>query len=499
MIREEGQRVLRIRPNTASGVWMLAILGIIFFSGLLVFSACSRNQKRANVLLIVVDALRADHLGAYGYARETSPFFDRFSKQGVLFEHVTSQSSWTKTSMASLFSGLEAETVQVFGFKDTYPEEVLTLAEILSRHGYETSHIQTNAWLYQEFGFNQGFGDYAVLRSNTERWPDKKAAIRAWAVNEQARAWLSSRDRDRPFFLYLHYMDVHDPYIPPPPHNRMFDPEFPRELRDYIFSLKFLRNEKYIFSPTAEQLYEQLKQDQDMLAHLISLYDGEIHYFDQEFESLMAYLEETGLIENTLIIFASDHGEQFLEHGALRHGTSLYREELEVPLVFSLPGALPADRRIKHPVRNLDIMPTVLDILGIQEELELEGRSLYPLMRGRADKVEPACAYSRLRLLYDFPENNRDQALIQDREWVLIKDFIRGSQELYNLAEDPDEKHDLADKRPDRVKDLSARLVEHLETVPALRNRLGLPDVPVKIRLDEKIRKSLEAVGYFNK
>ncbi len=488
-------------------IWrMLAIWLVIFFSGLSVFSGCSRSQNAPNVILIIVDALRADHLGAYGYAQKTSPFFDRWCKQGALFEHVTSQSSWTKTSMASLLSGLEAETVQVFLYEDTLPEEVDTLAEILSRHGYQTGYVQTNPWLLDKFGFHQGYDDYAQLGPDTENWPEKKVAYRAWAVNEQARIWLSGRDRERPFFLYLHYMDVHSPYIPPPPHNRLFDPEFPRELRDYIFSLKFLYDD-LTFSPLAEKLFEKLKKDQDMLSHLISLYDGEIHYFDQEFEKLIAYLEKMGLLENTLIVLASDHGEQFLEHGKLRHANSLYREELEVPLVFSLPRRVPPGKRIAQHVRNLDILPTILDILRIKHDLRLAGRTLTPFFKGQAysGKGQMVPAFSGLKMINDTrqksarPRDDLDYASIRYREWVLIRDRIKGSEELYNLTQDSGEKHDLVRQRPDIVEDLSLRLDEHFRSAASLREELGMPGVPVKTLIDDETRKRLEAVGYFTR
>ncbi len=484
-------------------VWPLTclIMTFISISAVFSFSGCTKKKSSPNVLLIVVDALRADKLGAYGYERDTSPFFDTWSSKGALFENVTSQSSWTKTSMASMLTGLEAETVQVFFYEDTLPDEALTIAEILSRRGYQTAYVQTNQWLLDKFGFNQGFEDYSQLGPVTEKWPEKKSAYRAWAVNEQARLWLEGRDRSRPFFLYLHYMDVHGPYVPPPPHNRIFDPEFPRELRDYIFSIKFLYEQE--FSETAEELYKRLMQEHDLLAHLRSLYDGEIHYFDKELEKLMSGLEEMGLVENTLIVFASDHGEQFLEHGKLRHANSLYAEEVKVPLVFSLPGAIKAGNRVSRPVRNTDILPTVLDIIGIKEEgLETEGRSLLSHVKGRSDNLQEAPAFSRLRSSGgqdNHAGEELDCASIRYGEWALIRDFSNGSNELYNVVKDPGEKNNMVNEYTDTFNELSLRLEDQLEKSLKIRTRLGLPSTPVKTTIDEDTRRKLEAAGYFRK
>lgn len=490
--------IMRARKSGGMRGFFVFVIAAVLFNCTAFTHGCKRSGRRVNVILIIVDALRADHLGAYGYEKPASPFFDAWSRKGILFENCMSQSSWTKTSMASLLTGMEAETTRVFAFKDTLPEEAVTMAEVLSANGYQTAYVQTNAWLYNEFAFGQGFENRAQLGPETDKWPEKKAAYRAWAVNEQAERWLEDRDRDRPFFLYLHYMDVHSPYIPPPPHNTIFDPDFPRELRDYIFTMKYIYN-NLTFSSTAERIFEKLKSDHDMLGHLVSLYDGEINYFDAEFRKLMRTLEEKDLFDNTLIIFGSDHGEQFMEHGKLRHANSLYIEELHVPLVFCLPGVLPEEKRIETPVRNLDIFPTVMDILGIKHNLPVEGGSLYDLMRGRSRGYEPGQSFSRLKIESEWPINRQDQASLRDGEWVIIRDHLRGVEELYNLDEDPQEHKDLSLDMPKVLKEMSFKLDESVRLSGEARTLAGLPEAPRKTELDEHMKESLEAIGYINR
>lgn len=392
-----------------------------------------------NVVLIVIDDLRADHLTHAGYSRDTSPFLAELVARGTLFENTISQSSGTKTSVASLLSSMYPEAHGVRGAKAVLPESIETLPEVLKRHGYQTFAIHGNLWLEQRFGFDQGFDVFVF-----SHW--YKNTFDAEKVNRRVVEWIDEKPR-QPFFLYLHYMDVHSPWKPPADFDR--------------------------FGPEA-----------------MDKYDGSISYLDSQLKRLYQELGARRLTENTWIVVTADHGEEFGEHGIydVGHAMTLYREVLRVPLIFQHPEA-PTGTRMDGQVRLIDVAPTVLDLLGIPIPDDMVGVSLGASVvfdEALHDSLE---AFSQVGLNGVAPD--KDLVAVTTKELKYILDFESGARELYDLTTDPKEMRNVADDNPALVRELEAR-ARRFRAVEAAK-RLGF--VP-GAEIDEELREQLRSLGY---
>ena len=328
-----------------------AVLLIILNLYPLVSSGTDTTDK-PNVIFICIDALRADHLGIYGYERDTSPSMDQLAKSGVVFTNVTSQSSWTKTSTATFLTSNYEMLSRVKSEEDKVPLTVNTLAEILKNDGYATGAIIANPWLLPQFAFDQGFDYYnsSYVADETRR------RIKVEDITKYI-----DKNKNKKFFLYLHFMDVHNPYHPPAPYNRMFA----EETGKFVYRNGPMKINKEDFDKT------------------MGLYDGEIRSLDEKINNIIMYLKEQKLFNNTLIVINSDHGDEFMEHGGMGHGTTLYQELLHVPLIIVHKGNSDIKESvINSKVRNIDIFPTILDILDISPVADIDGISLLPLIKG---------------------------------------------------------------------------------------------------------------------
>lgn len=326
------------------------------------FFPCLRSEReKPNVVLIVVDALRADHLGYYGYSRNTSPAIDSLALSGMTWDNVQAQSPWTLPSITSIFTGVDVRThgagrrgSTVFAMNS----QISTLPLFLNQSGYSCSGIFNVYLLSEQFGFNRGFDQFSC------EWLGHGKAEQSV---DMAIDWIQTADRDEPFFLALHLFDVHDPYDPPAPFDTLFTPAGSGGITWW----PFLPNG----APDHPDQYRE---------HLMGLYDGEIRWTDSQISRLLEFLRESELSDNTLIILTSDHGEEFLEHGGFGHGKTLYQEVLHVPLIISGPG-IPRGIRDSIPRAQLDILPTVLDIAGVERPGYLKGVSLLEIPeQGRA-------------------------------------------------------------------------------------------------------------------
>ncbi|MFQ5665226.1 MAG: sulfatase [Candidatus Binatia bacterium] len=404
-----------------------------------------------NVVVIVVDTLRADHLSSYGYARATSPNLDRIAREGVVFENACSTSSYTLPSHASLLTGRYPYEHGVGWaapralFHSRYP----TLGEVLRSRGYRTAAFSANLfWFTRSEGFGRGFihfddyfGSVADMAGRTlyGRAADKLVLPRlgfddilgrkrAADVNRAALRWIG-RDADTPFFVFLNYLDTHDPYLPPQPYRR-----------------KFSRWQKPggVLNVHRGRGHPRLTRDQ--LQGEIDAYDGAIAYVDDQIAQLLAALQERGLADNTLLVITSDHGEAFGEHGMLLHDNSLYREVIHVPLVFRWPGHLPAGVRVGQPVTNAALPVTVMDVLG-DSDSTFPGPSLRQLWDAPA--MHRDWPYPLAEMAYEpwaqktFPVSQGSiQSLVTPR-WHYIRHRTLGV-ELYDWQSDPLEGHNLA-------------------------------------------------------
>jgi arylsulfatase A-like enzyme len=388
----------------------------------LLLAACSRSEppRPRNVVFILVDTLRADHLGAWGYSRPTSPNVDALARESLRFDSARSQASCTFPSANSIltsrypsaFLGQPAE--HELGIPDNIP----SIAEILKQRGFRTAAVSASPVVRNTPGrFNPGAGFGRGFDSFHEDCVWKSAAC----VNRAALPLLESKD-ERPFFLYLHYLDPHGPYAPPKNHRRRWALGKPDK--------KFIRDGNP--NPIGDMLYKGAPDPGATPAdiqYLIDLYDEEIAFFDSQFADLMKALRKSGRLDDTILVFTADHGEEFLEHGHIKHCRTLFDSSIRIPMILHIPGV--EAKTLKQPVQNLDLLPTILDYLGVDTKgLKFEGESLRPAIEGTG-KLDPR--------QYGMQGTLRSAA---DGRHKLIHDLSNGSFELYDLHADPKEKTD---------------------------------------------------------
>jgi arylsulfatase A-like enzyme/TolA-binding protein len=363
-----------------------------------------------NILLVSMDTVGAKHLGCYGYPRATSPTVDKLAEEGVLFEDVTAASSWTVPSHMSMFTSLYPGTHGVEKSANQLAAETPTLADILRKQGFTTAAFVTGPSLNRCFGFDRGFefyDDFTVraMIDSEGRWLRTEAnnpineVPTNGIVTHLALAWLNAHRTDR-FFLFVHLWDAHHDYAPPAPYDRMFDAEYEGQ-----------ENGREIVTREPDIVKAGHTRD---LERIVSLYDGDIAQTDACLGQLVNALERDGILDKTLVIVVSDHGEAFLEHGHLRHGKSLYQEEVRVPWVMRLPNTIPAGLRVKGNVSHVDLMPTVLGLFGLSGPDRMEGWDLSEVCRGRAEAPDRP-VYSRLN-------NDRFIRAVRWGEYKLIEE-----------------------------------------------------------------------------
>ncbi len=406
---------------TTRGALVLAL----FVSG-----GCGDVRPRAgqNLLVITVDTLRADRLGAYGYSKANTPNIDRMSSQGVVFEQAIAQVPVTLPSHASLFTGLVPPT---HGVRDnTYfrlDDQARTLAEILKERGYQTAAFVSAFVLDGSFGLDQGFDVYDDEVAQGAETAGIVAERRGELVSRSFASWVEKRSSDRPFFAWLHYFDPHLPYAPPAPY------------------------------PAG--------------------YDGEIAYVDAQVGRVLETIETSGLGENTLVVFTSDHGESLGEHGEKSHGFFVYDATLRVPLILKSAASIPEGERVATAVRTIDILPTALEALEIPVPEEVQGRSLLSLARGDAAEIPSAYAECYVSEL-----NFRWAPLLALREGG-YKYIEAPRPELYDLSADPGETKNLLAEDPERAQGMRARLSELVEGLPSSFSSRSQPDPETIARL----------------
>jgi arylsulfatase A-like enzyme len=452
MIRSRRRSLGRAAPA-------LAVIGLAL--GAL---ACGRGEPtpdeepapKPNLVLVVIDTLRPDHLGTYGYERETAPFLAALAERSTVFDRAYSTSSWTAPSTATLFTGMYPNRHGVLmGFRahnrsageDAESLELIslpvlpTLAEQLEAAGYSTFAVGSNVNVGVEMGFDRGFGHFErFLRDDAE------------VLAERVLSWREELAAG-PSFLYLHFNDVHKPYV------------------------------------AREPYYEPAEGQQ---ADVVARYDSEITYLDGWLERLYG---ELGWDENTIVMVVSDHGEEFSDHGGFGHGYTLYRELNQVVMMIFAPGLAPEGARVGVNVSLVDVLPTLRDAAGLEPFDQAQGRSLLPLVTGAAAAGTPF----EERTLFAHRIRGRDPAPLYERaavwsairgRWKLIRKDKVNEIELYDLLEDPGEQHDLSKERPELVAELSREL-ERFE-----RETERLEGARVEVEVDEDLFEHLEELGY---
>ncbi len=429
--------------------------------------------NRPNVLIYLIDTLRADHLSAYGYPRPTSPAIDALARSGVLFEHARAHSSWTRPTAAAILTGLHPISMQISGRRSRLPQEVTTLAEHLAPLGYRTGFVTTNVNTSGAFGFAQG---NEVFRYLEGRVHGVRGKTRADRVTQEALKILDAGEPGQPFLLYLHTVDPHAPYLPTDEDRQRFVPQLDNPRLGDRATLAALERGRVAADP---ETLEQLR----------GLYDAEIAFNDAAFGTLVAALVERGLWDDTIVVLVSDHGEEFLEHGKVEHGRTLYEEQLRVPLIWKLPRGAAAGTRVSTPVEQIDIVPTLLELVGAPAPAGLPGRSLTPAFAGLPLAERLSIAHlDRLGYIY---------AAVHDRGYKLIRRLdpevfrFRTSRELFDLAADPGELVNRFHDLPVRRAWLDARLrADELTRGGRLAEETT--------DLDGALESELRALGYLN-
>lgn len=378
-------------------------------------AGCSGHpDPKANVILISIDTLRADHLGCYGYDRDTSPFFDALAETGVLFEHAIAQAPGTLPSHMSIFTGLFPREHDVFPPDDVLSTEIRTLPEILRDAGFRTGGFTEGGYVAGRFGFSRGFQQFddSVRKINTD----------IEDVFQRGVDFLHTINDGERFFLFLHTYATHDPYYPPPPYCGHYLPEADTDqvnefepfgenelqgitpesqdlqVQKHKAAISFIRQNLPDGSPmpTGPELEgfnrEGRLASERTIAFYESLYDGTINYVDDVLKVFFARIEESGLAETTVVIITSDHGEEFFEHGRFTH-EQVYHESLHIPLLVVGPS-IASDRRIPDLVMTVDLMPTILELLNLPLPAHVSGRSITPMLSESSGQVEPRDAHA---------------------------------------------------------------------------------------------------------
>ncbi len=402
-------------------------------------------RKKLNLLFLGIDSLRADRMSCYGYHRLTTPHLDRLAAQGVLFERYYSPHIPTTSAYTSMLTGMDcfSTTVVALRHRTGLPEDLQTLPEVLRAHGYSTSCVGFTGNCASR-GFDQ-YLDYSGWGSWAEGRSPKAENLNQVAVPELDRLAAAGQ----PFFLFLRHMDPHAPYLPPAPFERMFYSG--NELDPHNKSMEPV----FAFKPFRDFFAEWMPPGVTDYRYVEAQYDGAVAYMDASIQRLLTRLEELGLAENTLVVVNSDHGETLYEHECWfdHHGT--YENTLHVPLIMRLPGVLPAGRRVPGYALHQDLMPTILQLLGIRAKIPFDGRSLLPLIAG-----ERAANYSDFYITECTWMRKHGW---RTPEWKLIvalePDFhFKPEVELYNLTKDPLELDNVAAREPAIVATLRQRL-----------------------------------------
>jgi arylsulfatase A-like enzyme len=424
------------------------------------------GSGKKNLIIISIDTLRVDHLGCYGYPRSVSPAVDALASQGVRFQRAAAQSPWTLPSHVSLLTGLYPHRHGVTTSQSKLAGSVPTLAGILAQHGYVTGALTSSEWLTERQGFNSGF-------RKLEYFPEisgSKLVNTGKPVTDRALRWIRENDA-HPFFLFIHYYDVHSDYAPDEPYRSMFvDPRYGGLVDGSTAQLLQVRK-------GARHLN---KED---VKRLVDLYDGEIRQLDDQIRRLLDFLDRRGRSGDTYVVFTADHGEEFMEHGSVLHGRTMFEEVIAVPLIVRGPG-VPSGVSVPSLVQLIDVVPTVMTLLGIPPGVDLDGINLQAYWRSGSQPPDDRFVFAEADWQNAQPDIKR---MVRNARYKLVFDRLSQARLLYDLKEDPGEHRDIAANH----RELAEAMMRMLRTFMSggrEGERVGPPS--------EETRKRLESLGY---
>ena len=461
-----------------------------------------------NVVLLVMDACRADHLSCYGYERPTTPNIDRIAANGTLYENAISPAVWTVPSHASMFTGMYLSGHGLYGRNLKLRSDIPTIATYLKRNGYKTAAFTANTLIGEPTGLSRGYDELYDMRhivADDAKWKSKLNSLYrklyfadpeskigydrgAWRLNREMKKWVDGQVKGggkRPFFIFANYMETHLPYVPS------------KESRS-----KFLTPEQEARWRTVNQnpwqyISKNVTMDSEDFQILKSLYDAQLSYLDEKIGEIYDFLHEKGLLKNTLFIVTSDHGENLGDHNLMDHQYCVYDTLARVPLVVNYPASNQGIK-ISSQVQSLDILPTVIDLLNQDEDPDLkniQGQSLVP------DKIEAKPreftvteylapqlhSFRREAIQYEDNLTKKLRAIrTLEHKFIASSD---GQNELYDLRNDPQESRNLIHEDAQLAAQMEARLADWLE-------KHALKLAVANESVDTKIEERLEALGY---
>ncbi len=485
-------------------------------------AACSPEHTtppQPNIVLITIDALRADYLSYAGHPHHTSPTLDALARDNVVFTHAVTSFPGTTASMPSLMTGLfpnfegieEWKKSTHHGFNDfESPGEserqgissnLRMLAEILRDHGYTTLGFHTNPNVSIANNFNQGFDEYQEFIGYLKRQRETRSHhfIGSYPpANVVIRRVLARLDAglDRPVFLWIHLMEPHSPYLPPDHLARKFPRSYTRlsdlEVNETLYHLLYTQQGNL----GAAQRYPSPKDRgidrETLIDHVRGLYEGEIRFCDRQLNRLFKALQEHSLWDNSLVMVTADHGEEFLDHGFVTHHliSGLKEELIRIPLILKLPSGKPAGKKIDALVRMVDFAPTILDFVGLEEEAAgMDGVSLRPMIEG-LDPPALTAYYSTINF-----------GLVRDSRWKyrLFKQPEKGSEpkeELFDIIADPMEQTNLSADRADVLLRMRGEFQSHVEHLLGRATPVEGGTTLSADEIDPETAERLEALGY---
>lgn len=438
-----------------------------------------------NLILIIIDTLRADHLGCYGYSRDTSPYIDQLARGGTLFTQAEVQWPKTAPSMASMLTSTYCTTNRVRRLRVRMDDRLVTLAEVLRDEEFYTAAFIANVNLAVHFNFPQGFREVCEMWDHSRGTPRSNDQATFWSNDQIATtvaAWLRDHQEQR-FFLWVHLLDPHGPYLPPE-----------------SLAGRFVGDEIYQARPDLPPPQRipsyQHEGGHRTMGDFIAAYDAEIAYSDAAVKTILDQLDQLGLRQHSLVVLSADHGESLGEHDYyFNHGNYAYEACTRVPLIFSHPTLIPAGKRIDTPVALLDLVPTVLDLLEVQPDppiAQFQGESLAAVFAGQPLEPRPI-----------FIESRQGQFAVRNGNWKLIFDPrkstpaipVSAREQLYDLGADPLEAHNVFDQHPEVVAELRGLVRgwrQFLQKSESLFSEQRVSDES----LDPRTRKQLESLGY---
>jgi arylsulfatase A-like enzyme len=460
----------------------------------LALAAGEDAPARPNVVIFLVDTLRADAVGCLGGGAAKTPTIDRIAAEGALFVRCLSQAPWTKVSVPSILTSLYPTTNGVVSPLAKLPDDATTIAEAFHAAGYRTAAFFTNPFLGAATNLRQGFD--AVWEAKDllgDRMGPRSNSGTSALVNEKALPWIESAlhgsDR-RPFFVVVHSMDPHEEYCPAPPWGALFvEPARESEWHSQWAKLKALDAHPAINRRSRADFAKLGIDSEKYAATARGLYQACVAFDDREIGRVVDRLRDSGALDRTIVVVTSDHGEEFLEHGYTSHGHSLYDEMIHVPLAIRAPRVAP--RRIDARVASLDVMPTLLELADVPFPKGMQGQSLAPLLLGKEGFAERA-VWSEM---YTEDPNGgvafarvdaSGKAIFQLKPWP---DVPRPEFELYAPGDEHD-REDVAAKNPDAAKVAKKAILDRYAFLPRL------PGVDTALTLDADTLERLKALGY---